>query len=234
MNNKNLYYSTLPYLLLFAIMGVVALCFPQKDLHLYLNQYHTCFLDKLMLQLTYIAAYGIYVAILGLLIWRWRVAVALLIAHLTSTGITQVIKHIVGAPRPALVFDLANTPDALPVAEGVKMNLYNSFPSGHTTTVSTLCVFLTILALMYIQDANNIEKDACKREKIAHRWSKKEQLLIFSIVYLTLLLLCIGCGYSRIYLSQHFLLDVAVGGIIGTIVSLIVGTLTFRIENKTH
>ena len=203
-----------PYLLVFALLGAVALSFPQKDLHLCLNAYHSLLLDKLMVVFSSIAAYGIYAALLFLLLWRWKIALALLVAHLSSTAVTQIIKHIAKAPRPAVVFDLTNNPDALPIVENVRMHLNNSFPSGHTTTASTLCVFLTLLVFTLMFQHSDGR-------------SKGNKHLIFVLIYLLFFIVCLACAYSRIYLSQHFLLDVAVGGIIGTLTSAFVWHLSY-------
>lgn len=86
----------------------------------------------------------------------------------------------------------------LQLIEGVKMAHWNSFPSGHTIAAFAIA---TLLILLY----HNQKK-----------W------------HWVLMLLAILAGFSRVYLSQHFLGDVYVGSIIGIGVAF----LTFFISQK--
>ncbi len=47
-------------------------------------------------------------------------------------------------------------------------------------------------------------------------------------------IIAIGIGYSRIYLSQHFLQDVVVGSLIGTVVTLFLAKIFYEKAFKTH
>lgn len=69
--------------------------------------------------------------------------------------------------------------------EGVNIHRIMSFPSGHAVTIFGLCFFLSLYA-------------------------KSNRVLV-----LFLLFIAIVVGLSRIYLLQHFALDVAVGALLG-------------------
>ena len=77
-------------------------------------------------------------------------------------------------------------------------NLFNnSFPSGHTMGAFGFCMLLHHLLPQ-------------------KKW----------YVTIVLFLLAIGCGYSRIYLGQHFFSDVLAGSLIGVLISwlIVIGT----------
>ena len=161
----------------------------QKPLHLLLNGYHTDFLDTFFKYYTRVGEYGIYILFAGLLFYRLGDALFVLSGELSIGLIVQIVKHVVAAPRPAVVFDIVHTPEVLPLVEGVRMSWYNSFPSGHTATFVTLFLTLSILC--------------CRR---------KELSLSAKCCIQTACFLCAFTGaYSRIYLSQHFLADVFAG-----------------------
>lgn len=85
--------------------------------------------------------------------------------------------------RPAFAFEyFVRKP--LNLVDGVEMNMFNSFPSGHSTAV-----FAIFMGLLFMSK-NIYIKAAC-----------------FIIAFLA--------AYSRIYLSQHWLVDIYFGSIIG-------------------
>jgi membrane-associated phospholipid phosphatase len=93
---------------------------------------------------------------------------------------------------------------ALPLVEDVNMHHSNSFPSGHA---STFFVFFTCAALLLTY---------LYQQKDPHCRNRRSWMLMNIIMLILLTLAALG-AYSRVYLSQHFLLDVCVGSIIGFI-----------------
>ena len=182
--------SILPFLIpttILALLIVLALSLvPKAELHLLLCQPHTAFLDTVIPLVTNLVDWLPYVVAVLLLFYRAGWATFLASNLLLSTLIVQPIKHIVHAPRP-LTWFAENMPDVtLPLVEGVKMNHWLSFPSGHTTTF-----FVLFFSLSIILCAENI---------------KGKNILSF------LCFLCASFGaYTRIYLSQHFALDIFAG-----------------------
>lgn len=186
------------FLLCWTALGVALLTTDKCALHLWLNQVHTPFLDFFFRYYTLIAEYATYIVAFGLLFYKAGSAIQLLSAEAVAGGICQIVKHMVHAPRPATVFDIANNPDALPLVEGITMRMHNSFPSGHTSTF-----FVLFLTLLFVYNASRLNKNRTRQ-----------------VICQILLFLCAAAGgYSRIYLSQHFAADVFAGGLIGTAVT---------------
>ena len=196
-----------PTQVLALVLGIVLLIIPKAELHLALCQPHTSFLDAVIPAFTNLVDWLPYLVILLLLFYRAGWATFFASNLLLSTLIVQPIKHIVCAPRP-LTWFAENMPDvSLPLVEGVKMNYWLSFPSGHTTTF-----FVLFFSLSIILCAENI---------------KGKNILSF------LCFLCASFGaYTRIYLSQHFALDVFVGILIAIFSTLILYYFLF-IKTKT-
>lgn len=175
--------------LLLLLMLVLLLLGSQQSIHLMLNSFHTSFLDTFFKYYTKVGEYGIYILVVVLLFYKLGDALFVLCSELGIGLLVQILKRIVAAPRPATVFDVAHNPDVLPLVEGVKMNLYNSFPSGHTATFVTLFFVLSILF------CRNTHRSSMARYSV--------QIGCFLAAF-------IG-AFSRIYLSQHFLADVFAG-----------------------
>ena len=196
-----------PTFVLALVLGIVLLIIPKAELHLALCQPHTSFLDAVIPAFTNLVDWLPYLVVLLLLFYRAGWATFLASNLLLSTLIVQPIKHIVHAPRP-LTWFAENMPDVtLPLVEGVRMNHWLSFPSGHTTTF-----FVLFFSLSIILCAENI---------------KGKNILSF------LCFLCASFGaYTRIYLSQHFALDVFVGILLAIFSTLILYYFLF-IKTKT-
>ena len=180
-----------PTLVLALVLGTLLLFFPKGELHLLLCKPHTPFLDTTVPIFSDLVDWLPYLVVLLLLFYRAGWATFLASNLLLSTLIVQPIKHLVNAPRP-LTWFAENMPDVtLPVVDGVKMNLWLSFPSGHTTTF-----FVLFFSISIILCAENI------RGK--------------NILSLLCFLLATFGAYTRIYLSQHFALDVLAGILIAS------------------
>ena len=186
----------IPTIILVVCMGVILYLFPKAELHLLLCQPHTTSLDTIVPVFTDLVDWLPYLCVVLLLFYRAGWATFLASNLLLSTLIVQPIKHLVNAPRP-LTWFAENMPDiTLPLVEGVKMNLWLSFPSGHTTTF-----FVLFFSLSIILCAENV-----KGKTIL-------SLLCF---------LCASFGaYTRIYLSQHFALDIFAGILIAILSTLL-------------
>lgn len=188
------------------------------ETHLWLNQYHSDSLDRFLSAYTHlgewlpwtIAAillfYGLYVTFLKGQKDAWRLASLPLLAQVYATIIVQPIKHLINEPRP-LTFFTDHYPDiVLPLVEGVRMRAWHSFPSGHTASF-----FALALSLIYLI-------------RLATRKS-------YPAINTVLILFAMLGGYSRIYLSQHFLHDVVIGMVIG-LISAYFAKLTLQKHRK--
>ena len=185
----------IPTVLLLICLGTALLVFPKGELHLMLCQPHTAFLDTWMPRYSNLVDWLPYVSVVILLFYRAGWSVFLAGNLLLTTAIVQPIKHLFNSPRPLVWFG-ENMPDIiLPLVEGVRMNHWLSFPSGHTTTF-----FVLFFSISVILCAEN-----CKGKNIL-------SLLCF--------LLATFGAYTRIYLSQHFALDVLAGILIASFTTI--------------
>ena len=103
----------------------------------------------------------------------------------------------------------------LPLVQGVDMHHSNSFPSGHASTFFVFCTCCALI-LAYHYKHQHIENNRRK-------W------ILMNLLMLSLLVIAALGGYSRVYLSQHFLSDVCVGSIIGFVAPCMV---FYFIRNK--
>ena len=199
----------IPTIILVVCMGVILYLFPKAELHLLLCQPHTTSLDTIVPIITNLVDWLPYLCVLLLLFYRAGWATFLASNLLLSTLIVQPIKHIVCAPRP-LTWFAENMPDvSLPLVEGVRMNHWLSFPSGHTTTF-----FVLFFSLSIILCAENI---------------KGKNILSF------ICFLCATFGaYTRIYLSQHFALDIFVGILIAVCSTLVLYFFLVKTTQNTR
>ena len=144
MCKRNSIFLLLSCLVLLGLSCVLLVC-DKGNLHIWLNQAHMPSLDAFFRAVTHLGEWVPYVIMVGLIFYRLGDAIYLLSAILISGGIGQIIKHIVNAPRP-LTWFATNMPDVqLPLVDGVAMNTYFSFPSGHTISCFALCMTLSII-----------------------------------------------------------------------------------------
>ena len=183
-------------------LGLALLYIPKGELHLLLCDRHTPARDIFYRYYTHVAEWFPYVICVALLLFgRIGDGVFASSAMLLSALSTQILKHIVNAPRPVIWFG-NNMPEIhLPLVEGVKMNLWFSFPSGHTTSFFSLAFVVCIL--------------------LTKKLSTLNYPLSTFIVQVTLFMLALLGGYSRIYLSQHFSADVFAGVIVGVSITIL-------------
>ena len=185
-----------PTLVLTLVLGIALLLVPKAELHLALCQPHTACMDQLVPLFTNLVDWLPYLSVLLLLFYRAGWATFLASNLLLTTLIVQPIKHIVHAPRPLTWFAEHMPDQTLPLVDGIRMNLWLSFPSGHTATFFALFFSLSVI---------------CCAENI-----KGKNILSF------LCFLCATFGaYTRIYLSQHFALDIFAGILIATLSTIL-------------
>ena len=193
---KHIFPFLVPTIVLALILAVALLIVPKAELHLALCQPHTLFLDTIIPFFTNLVDWLPYLIVVLLLFYRAGWSTFLASNLLLTTLIVQPIKHIVHAPRPLTWFAEYMPDITLPLVEGVRMNHWLSFPSGHTATFFALFFCVSIILC-----AENV---------------KGKYILSF------LCFLCASFGaYTRIYLSQHFALDIFAGILIAVCSTLI-------------
>lgn len=207
--------------MLIAALGLALLCIPKEDLHLWLCDRHTPARDFIYRYYTQIAEWFPYVVCIALLLFN-RIGNGIFASccMIGSALTTQLLKHLINAPRPATWF-AEHMPDIqLPLVDGVQMNAWYSFPSGHTTSFFALAFAVCILITNHLaekRDNSGIKGRAC--------------LIALAVQILLFLLAALG-GYSRIYLSQHFTLDVLGGVVVGILITIVCYAIFSRFEDK--
>lgn len=125
------------------------------------------------------------------LFWRPRLALVIAVAGLIIIPISYVVKDQVGTDRPITYFSNQGMESAVVTIPEVRLNRgQTSFPSGHTMSAFGL---YSLLALM-----------------LGPAWRKTA---------LALAVLAMLVGVARIFLAQHFLVDVLGGAIMGLSIS---------------
>ncbi len=198
-------------LMLLVALGLALLLIPKGELHLLLCDRHTPARDIFYRYYTQVAEWFPYVVCVALLLFsRIGNGVFASSAMILSALSTQLLKHIVNAPRPVTWFTLVMPDTQLPLVDGVRMNHWFSFPSGHTTSFFALAFVVCILLTSH--------------PRITRLPRILVQLLLFMAAALG--------GYSRIYLSQHFALDVFAGILVGTLITVLCYAIFIRYEDK--
>lgn len=189
------------YFILLAIVSWLLYTYPKEELHLMMNSYHMAIEDTFFKYYSTLAEWPLYILALLPVLWRkFQMTLLFAASELTGGAILQILKHLFSFSRPASVFE-HNGQVLLPLVQGVDMHHGNSFPSGHA---STFFVFFTCCGLL-----------------LAYHYRRKNNQLTISkrwLIRLTMLALAVMAAlgaYSRVYLSQHFMLDVYAGSIIG-------------------
>ncbi len=218
--NKNCLFISLS-LILIAVLGLALLYVPKGELHLLLCDRHTPARDLFYRYYTTMAEWFPYIVCGAVLLFgRIGDGIFASAAMIGSSLSTQVLKHIINAPRPITWFGEHMPEVELPLVEGVRMNHWFSFPSGHTTSFFALAL---VLCILLTRGGWRGRKDSIDRRNSIYR-GYVLQLLLFVAATLG--------AYSRIYLSQHFALDVLAGIMVGVSITLLCYGIFSRFEGQ--
>jgi membrane-associated phospholipid phosphatase len=176
---------------------------PKVESHLFLNSLNSPFFDFLFTYVTHLGG-GTFVIVgslfLSLAFWKRQRFSVILLATFNLVFVTLFSQVL-----KHFIFEDAMRPIAfigktLHTAPGVEMHTSNSFPSGHTAAGFA---FYALVAFLY---------------------GKNKWVQFFCAVTAILV------GYSRIYLSQHFLEDAIFGGTIGLICFMLSYTIVKNLK----
>lgn len=160
-----------------------------------IKQWHHPIADLIAPYLTWLGdglTYGFLVAIITLFGASCRKIVIATGSFVCMSIVVQLLKRFLFTHSFRPVL-LVPVDANLHTVDGVKLLTTLSFPSGHAATIFVLVSVMQLLV------------------------QKKKK--IYSIA---LLLLALAVAYSRVYLFQHFYTDVYVGGLIGTVSSIVI------------
>ncbi|HEX8514726.1 MAG TPA: phosphatase PAP2 family protein [Bacteroidia bacterium] len=124
----------LPYLIFLSAGALLLLLNDKTATHLEFNRHHNHFFDLFFFYGTHLGdGYTATIAFIILLTVKFRYALFLGLSNLVSGIITQALKHTLFADvvRPKKFFEGLHE---LYLVPGVDNHLYNSFPSGHSTS----------------------------------------------------------------------------------------------------
>lgn len=171
---------------IFLIISSPILFYPKENFTLWLNEHHSTFLDSFFYFITYLGDGLVFIPVFLLLLWRNYVLSGLFAIFV---GLEAVIVQLVLKKG---IFAHLNRPpavienfDQLHQVPGVELHHLHTFPSGHTQSAFLIAFFLVLLFQNY----------------------KYLQIIIPMIAVLV--------GVSRVYLLQHFFVDIWFGGLIG-------------------
>lgn len=186
-------YFLLPWLVFIALAGIVLSTFSAAEIHLAINGKNNGFLDWLMPWVTLGAdGWTIVVACLLMVAWHRRAGLFIGIACFFASSITWVLKSTLFYGTPRPKWYFTNVE---------KFDLHY-VPGVENWLYDSFPSGHTTVAFAFF-----FSIALCVKQT-------KLPLLFFFVA--------LAVGYSRIYLSQHFLLDVFFGSIIGTVGTLIV------------
>ena len=184
-------YYLLPYLVCLLFAVVLLINTAHGDVVLWLNARRNGFLDFFFTYWTHVGDGLVFgVVFIGLVIRRWRVGVVFALTGLVELIVSSTLKRIVFSDVPRPK-KYFEAQDVLKFIDGVDVYVSHSFPSGHTMTAFTVCTFLTLM--------------------MGRRYQKWSFMLLMAAVLVAV---------SRMYLLQHFLIDVTVGSALGILIAV--------------
>jgi len=186
---------------LFLVLSSCLLLFIDKgEAILFFSENRTDFGDLFFSFFTKVGEEYTYILLmLAMAFVRFRYVLLFPILGVLVTILSKVTKTFFAQPRPITFFRGEGMEEVLNFVDGIKLYMGNtSFPSGHT--MSGFALF-TLLALML---------------------SRKKTMAV------GLFLIAFLIGLSRVYLVQHFYMDIFAGGILGVLLAVIL----FWLQNQ--
>lgn len=191
----DLRYFLLPWLLFLVSCVVILISADKASIHLFINRHWSENADHVFQFMTWLGdGMGYIIFCILLFAWHRGTGVLAALSIFTASLLTQLLKQLAfeGQPRPVQWFQEQGLSHLLRQVPYVENALFNTFPSGHTTAGFAFFCTLSILARKH------------------------------PVLQVCFFLLAAGIAYSRMYLSQHFLIDVVTGSVIGTGVAVLV------------
>jgi membrane-associated phospholipid phosphatase len=193
----------LPYLFFLTIFLAFELNYSKTEMHIWANQINSPFFDTLFMYATHLGD-GTMIAILTivLLFVKYRYALAFLAGSLLTSGIVHLFKRL-------LLEEMYRPSKYFELFETYQLYLIEginlrSLQSFPSGHTSTAFNVFLMLALL-----------------------SKNQLLKFLYFILAMVV-----AYSRVYLSQHFFIDIAAGSVIAVVIMIFIFYQAERVDRK--
>ena len=134
------------YFVLLLVVGGLMLAYTKEELIRFVNDHNSLTGDALFPYLTYLGDGAVVLALGVLLLLINRSLGGMLLVSFAMSGLVSLFLKLVVFPerlRPLRYFEHSNW--EYHIIKGLKINEYNSFPSGHTTSAFALFVLLGLL-----------------------------------------------------------------------------------------
>ncbi len=188
-------------LLFWAFGAFLMLATDKGAVVLWINDNHSTFGDFFFKYFTHVGD-GLALALIGILLYfkKFYPALFFTLSGILAGLLAQLLKRSVfkGWPRPVAYFEHID----LNLVEGVKINHFETFPSGHTAAGFAMAFSLFLI----------------------FNKTKYTGILFFIVALLI--------GASRIYLAQHFFIDTYFGSLLGVLGVFLAQFITKKIIQK--
>jgi len=189
---KNLSFFV-PYFTFLSVSFILILSYEKAELHILSNEINNHFLDYFFKFVTNLGD-GVMIAVLAviLLFVKYRYSIAFVVGSLVTSGVVQLLKKVV-------LHDIYRPSKYFELYETYHLhfvegvNLHSLHSFPSGHSATAFNIFL-MLALIF----------------------KNQTLKVLFI------LSAVVVAYSRVYLSQHFLIDITVGSLFGVLITLVV------------
>ena len=134
----------IPYVVLLCICLIIKLTFGRETIYFAVNSRNYPWADAIAPYFTDLGNGWTTVALSAILVlFNYRKAFLLATTYAITSISAQIIKHIVSSPRPKLYFQ--NDLSRIHFVKGQYIDIYDSFPSGHTVTAFSTAVLIVYL-----------------------------------------------------------------------------------------
>lgn len=189
------------FLIYFILSGFLSIAIPKAQSFIWINHWRS-FPADIFFSIITNCGNGFFIGSLVILFFILKlkkVAILVAVGYIVSGIIVLWLKHYFNYPRPASYF---SNPDLVRSVRWVTLHYKYSFPSGHTTSVFTTAVIISL----YFGEK---------------KWIA---ILCFAVACLT--------AYSRVYLGEHFIMDIWMGSLIGVLTGTCCVLVQQRISKK--
>ncbi len=189
---KNNRYFLIPYVLVVFICGILLVNYSKPELHIISNKVNSKFFDIFFKYLTNMGdGTMIAVTFIALLFVRYRYAFAFLTGSLVTSALVQILKKVV-------LDNIYRPSKYFELYETYQLHLVEGVKMHalHSFPSGHAATSFNLFLALAIVVGNN---------------SLKTVFFVFAAL----------SAYSRVYLSQHFLIDITAGSVIGVIIILL-------------